>query len=59
MRQVRPQFQAALQRISSSIGRLFPVGTRVSQPQGGFVLWVELPQQIDGYVLAQQALTHH
>ena len=59
LRQVRPQYQAALQRISSSIGRLFPVGTRVSQPQGGFVLWVELPQQIDGYELAQQALTHH
>ncbi|NRQ41172.1 PLP-dependent aminotransferase family protein [Rheinheimera sp. YQF-2] len=56
LREVRPLYQAALQRISSSIGRLFPAGTRVSQPQGGFVLWVELPQGVDGYLLAQQAL---
>jgi len=56
LRQVRPQYEAAVQRISSSIGRLFPPGTRVSQPQGGFVLWVELPQEVDGYLLAQQAL---
>lgn len=56
LRQVRPLYQAAVQRISSSIGRLFPPGTRVSQPQGGFVLWVELPQGVDGYLLAQQAL---
>lgn len=54
--QVRPQYQAAISRISSSIGRLFPAGTRVSQPQGGFVLWVELPAGVDGYLLAQQAL---
>lgn len=56
LRLVRPLYQAALQRISSSIGRLFPAGTRVSQPQGGFVLWVQLPAGVDGYQLAQQAL---
>ncbi|MCS4306053.1 DNA-binding transcriptional MocR family regulator [Rheinheimera pacifica] len=56
LRQVRPQYEAAVQRISSSIGRLFPPGTRVSQPQGGFVLWVELPQGTDAYLLTQQAL---
>jgi DNA-binding transcriptional MocR family regulator len=59
LRQVRPQYEAAVQRVSSSIGRLFPPGTRVSQPQGGFVLWVELPPAVDGYELAQQALAEH
>lgn len=59
LRLVRPQYQTALQRISSSIGRLFPAGTRVSQPQGGFVLWVELPNGMDGYLLARQALAEH
>lgn len=59
IRQVRPQYEAAVQRVSSSIGRLFPPGTRVSQPQGGFVLWVELPPAVDGYTLAQQALAEH
>ncbi|GHG60637.1 GntR family transcriptional regulator [Alishewanella longhuensis] len=59
LKQVRPQYQAAIQRISSSIGRLFPTGTRVSQPQGGFVLWIELPKGLDGSQLAQLALAEH
>ena len=56
LKQVRGQYQLAVQRISNRIGQLFPAGTRVSTPQGGFVLWVELPVAIDGYRLAQQAL---
>lgn len=59
LRQVRGQYQLALSRISHQIGRLFPAGTRVSQPQGGFVLWVELPPAVDGYLLAQQAMAQH
>ncbi|WP_397471623.1 PLP-dependent aminotransferase family protein, partial [Rheinheimera sp.] len=59
LRQVRGQYQLAVSRISNQIGRIFPEGTRVSQPQGGFVLWVELPPAIDGYQLAQQAMTEH
>ncbi len=30
--------------------------TRVTQPQGGFVIWVELPRQVDSLKLCQQAL---
>jgi DNA-binding transcriptional MocR family regulator len=56
LQQVRGQYQQAVQRISNRIGQLFPAGTRVSMPQGGFVLWLELPAAIDGYRLAQQAL---
>ena len=56
LRQIRPQYQQAVQHVSSCIGQLFPVGTRISQPQGGFVLWLELPVAIDGYRLAQQAM---
>lgn len=56
LRKVRPQYQQAVQHMSNLIGRLFPAGTRLSQPQGGFVLWVELPAQIDGSLLTQQAM---
>ena len=59
LRQVREQYQLAVARISNQIGRIFPDGTRVSQPQGGFVLWLELPPAIDGYLLAQQAMAQH
>ncbi len=34
----------------------FPEGTRVTQPQGGFVLWVELPEHVDALRLHARAL---
>ncbi|MFT3826692.1 MAG: PLP-dependent aminotransferase family protein [Chitinophagaceae bacterium] len=37
----------------------FPVNTRVSRPQGGFVLWVQLDKKIDSYRLYQQAMKHN
>jgi DNA-binding transcriptional MocR family regulator len=33
-----------------------PAGTRVTQPQGGVVLWVELPSHVDGVALHDAAL---
>ncbi|MNP68534.1 putative HTH-type transcriptional regulator YjiR [compost metagenome] len=29
------------------VTRYFPPGTRASRPQGGFMLWVELPESFD------------
>ncbi|MEQ9365720.1 MAG: PLP-dependent aminotransferase family protein [Leptospirales bacterium] len=34
----------------------FPAGTRVSRPQGGFVLWIELPSGTDSHHLYNRAL---
>ena len=31
--------------------RHFPPGTRVSQPQGGYFLWVQLPDPVDTLAL--------
>jgi DNA-binding transcriptional MocR family regulator len=36
--------------------RYFPPGTRVSSPTGGFVVWVQLPGEVDSLVLYQRAL---
>ena len=48
---------AKLQRVAlHAIERHFPTGTRVTQPAGGYFVWVELPQRIDALVLQQQAL---
>jgi DNA-binding transcriptional MocR family regulator len=33
----------------------FPKGTRISNPQGGFLLWVELPKSVDCLDLYQRA----
>jgi DNA-binding transcriptional MocR family regulator len=35
--------------------RTFPKGTRVSRPEGGFVLWVQLPEEYDGLELQRRA----
>lgn len=38
------------------IGRLFPGNTNVTQPKGGFLCWVKLPEEIDGLALYYAAL---
>jgi DNA-binding transcriptional MocR family regulator len=53
---VRSEFRQLLARYSQEILQLFPSGTCLSQPQGGFILWVELPHAIDGAILQKQAL---
>lgn len=35
--------------------RDMPEGTRISYPQGGYLLWVELPEQVDANELNRQA----
>ncbi|MCV9927156.1 PLP-dependent aminotransferase family protein [Flavobacterium sp. LS1R49] len=37
----------------------FPAGTKVSQPQGGFFLWLELDKKIDTAVFYQLAMKHN
>ena len=42
--------------MTRAVGKYFPAGTRVTQPRGGFVIWVELPGQVDALSLCQRAL---
>ena len=39
------------------IGECFPEGTRISRPQGGLSLWVELPKSIDTIELYNEAVS--
>jgi DNA-binding transcriptional MocR family regulator len=39
------------------IGESFPDGTKISRPQGGLSLWVELPKQIDSIELYNAAVS--
>jgi DNA-binding transcriptional MocR family regulator len=41
--------------MSLAIGREFPPGARISSPRGGYVLWVELPEGVDGLALFHAA----
>lgn len=50
-------YQQRTERMRQLVLQNFPEGTRVTQPQGGFVLWVELPEHISGIALHDYALT--
>jgi DNA-binding transcriptional MocR family regulator len=41
-----------------TISEHFPEGTKVSRPQGGFILWLELPKSINTMDLYELALRH-
>ena len=41
-----------------AIGRLFPAGTKVTRPEGGYFLWLELPRGTDTLRLHRLALQH-
>jgi DNA-binding transcriptional MocR family regulator len=56
LRRIRKRYAQQASLMSAMVMRFFPEGTRISQPQGGYVLWVELPRQVDAMRLYQMAL---
>ncbi|MBO8854990.1 PLP-dependent aminotransferase family protein, partial [Staphylococcus aureus] len=36
--------------------KLFPMGTQLNRPQGGYFLWIKLPDGVDALKLHQAAL---
>ncbi|NML29773.1 aminotransferase-like domain-containing protein [Paraburkholderia antibiotica] len=56
LRHLRRVYRQQASIMSALVLRFFPVGTRVSTPQGGYVLWVELPARVDAMRLYQAAL---
>ncbi len=56
LRRARRAYSQATAEMAQAVGRCFPAGTRVSRPQGGFVLWVECPPPVDTVTLYPLAL---
>lgn len=56
VRRLVPRLQAGVLALRDSVLRHFPPGTRVSDPRGGYQLWVELPRGADGMGLFYAAL---
>ncbi|MDH5656596.1 MAG: PLP-dependent aminotransferase family protein [Spirochaetia bacterium] len=56
MQNLRKSFHDQILTGGNLIENYFPEGTRISRPQGGMVLWVELPKDKDSYKLYLRAL---
>lgn len=59
LRRLRKVYQQNANLMRTTIERHFPTGTRTSRPTGGYVLWVELPSQVDSLKLYELALERH
>lgn len=55
LRLLQQRFATQVAQTSLAVQEHFPAGTRLSRPQGGFVLWVELPGSIDTLALHEEA----
>ena len=56
LRKIRGIYSRQISLMSQAITRYFPDGTKVNNPSGGFVLWVEMPEGIDSIKLYEHAL---
>ena len=56
LRRLRRLYAAQVDRLRGLIAEAFPAGTRATEPTGGFLVWVELPDGCDGNRLCDEAL---
>jgi DNA-binding transcriptional MocR family regulator len=59
LRGLRGALSEQMKRTSQAIATHFPEGTKLSRPAGGYVLWVELPKNIDALKLYRAALARN
>ena len=58
LRKIRRAYARQVQQVTHAVSTYFPEGTKVTRPQGGFVIWVELPSTIDTFDLYRRSLEH-
>lgn len=56
LRSVRPQYHLNVVRMSELLTRKLNMDVAISQPTGGGLIWVQLPEQIDTFKLATKLL---
>jgi DNA-binding transcriptional MocR family regulator len=56
LRKIRAGLSINCRRFREAVERAFPAGTRVSNPEGGVVLWIELPKGLSGVEIFERAL---
>ena len=56
LRKIRRAYAQKVTSMSQAVQAHFPEGTRITEPGGGFTLWVQLPDKLDSLALYQEAL---
>lgn len=56
LRSMRREYARNVDLLSSAVMRYFPAETRVTRPTGGFVLWAQLPENVDSLELYKLSL---
>ncbi len=56
LRALRRKLAESMHRLEGAVAEHFPDGTRMTRPQGGMLLWVELPRRVDAIELYRRAL---
>lgn len=59
LRSIRREYANNVNLLSQAVTRYFPSETRVTRPSGGFVLWVQLPENVDSLELYKLALKNN
>lgn len=59
LRRLRSRLAAQEEALAEAVRHYFPAATRMTRPAGGYVLWVELPGEIDTVALHAAALQHN
>jgi DNA-binding transcriptional MocR family regulator len=55
LRKIRRAYARKTLGLSRAIEEHFPEGTRISEPLGGYVIWVRLPEGLDSMLLYREA----
>ncbi|MET3131479.1 DNA-binding transcriptional MocR family regulator [Oxalobacteraceae bacterium GrIS 1.11] len=56
VRKMRRVLAQRIARMSDAVSAHFPAECSLSEPQGGFVLWVRMPRQVDALALHERAI---
>jgi len=59
LKRLRTTLAVQVDRVRQAIAKYFPDGTCISRPAGGYMLWVELPPQVNALKLYRAALAAH
>ncbi len=58
LRRLRRAYSNNMVRVLDAVGAHFPAGTRATRPNGGQVLWVQMPRGVNSVLLSEQARAH-